>query len=58
MPIVYAWKIKEGLCRWAEAERTHLYEDEKPTPEATKSKCFLMEYKKYLKIRKDAKKEV
>lgn len=51
MPIVYAWKIKEGLCHWATTSKVTLM-DAKPSSEAKIVKCFLLEYKDYLNLLK------
>ena len=51
MPIVYTWKIKEGLCLWAEPCKSDLECRGKPSPEAEIVKCIIMEYKDYLKLK-------
>jgi len=55
MPIVYAWKLKEGLCYEAVPIASLLKDNYKPSPEAKKTKCYLMEYGDYLKLKKAAK---
>lgn len=52
--IVWAWKIKEGLCHWVHTSKDLLEMEDKPSPEAKIVKCGLMEYKDYLKLRKEA----
>ena len=52
MPIVYAWKIEEGLCYFAMAHKSLFAEKDKPSPEAKVTKCMLLEYKEYLKLKK------
>ena len=55
MPIVYAWKIREGLCCWAHASRSLLDQKEKPSSEAEIKKCMLLEYGDYLRLRNPAR---
>ena len=52
MPVVYAWKIKEGLCHWGEHSKSDLLVYDPPSPEAKVVKCFMMEYRDYLKLKK------
>ena len=49
---VWAWQIKEGLCRWVESYPDNLKDDMMPSPEGKKVKCILMTYKEYLKLKR------
>lgn len=41
-PPVVAWKIREGLCHWAEPSSERLRARSKPSPEATVTRCRLV----------------
>jgi len=53
--VVWAWQIREGLCRWAEAYPGSLLKETKPSEEAKKIKCILMPYSEYLKLKRGKK---
>ncbi len=57
MPIVWAWKLEEGLlCQWSEPEMGRLLRRGKPSTHAEPTKCFLIKYSDYIKLKNAVRK--